>query len=179
MITKKLRYAGIGPRNTPLDVCEQLVHVARQMDQQGWIVRSGHAQGADQAWACGHGPANREIYLPWHSFNHEGELPEGFQVSPVTPQLEAVARVAHPGWSNLRQGGQKLMMRNVSIILGHELDDPVKFVAYWAPQRKVQGGTGNAVRLASLYGIPGFNIAYEDDQQAMSEFVDSLVAGCT
>lgn len=179
MINKKLSYAGIGPRNTPLEVCEQMVHVAKQMDEQGWIVRSGHAQGADQAWACGHAPENREIYLPWHSFNIVGELPAGFQVSPVTPQLEAVARVAHRGWDNLRQGGQKLMMRNVSIILGHNLDDPVQFVAYWSPQRKVQGGTGNAVHLASLYGIPSFNIAFEEDQQGMSSFVDSLHEGCT
>jgi hypothetical protein len=177
VIQKPLKYAGIGPRRTPLDVCEQIVSVSRQLCEQGWVVRSGHAQGADQAWAVGHTPDKREIYLPWARFNLPGGLPQGFAVSPVTPQLEAVARIAHPAWDRLNQGGQKLMMRNVSIILGHELDDPVQFVAYWSEQRKVQGGTGNAVNLASLNGIPSFNIAFEDDQLAMSDFVDSLPQG--
>jgi hypothetical protein len=179
MITKRLKYAGIGPRSCPIETCEGIVDVARQLHEQGWIVRSGHAQGADQAWACGHSPATREIYLPWRGFNLEGDMPEGFSISPVTPQLEAVARVAHPAWDRLRPGSQRLMMRNISIILGPNLDDPVEFVAYWSPTRSVQGGTGNAVRLATLYGIPDFNIALEEDQQDMSRFVDSLRTGCT
>lgn len=178
MITNRLKYAGIGPRQCPLEVCEEMFSVATQMDSKGWTVRSGHAQGADQAWALGHKPTQREIYLPWARFNLVSGMPEGFHVSPATAQLEVVARAVHPYWDRLSQGGQKLMMRNVSIILGHELDDPVQFAAYWSATKKVQGGTGNAVRLASLYGIPSFNIAFEEDQQAMTAFVESLHKEC-
>lgn len=169
-----LKYAGIGPRTAPIDECETIVSVARQMDQRGWIVRSGHAQGCDQAWETGHKPSQREIYLPWHGFNVQGRLPQGLSISPYTHQLEAIARIVHPHWDRLSIGAAKLMMRNVSIILGPELDDPVQFVAYWSPERKVQGGTGNALRLASLYGIPSFNINFTDDQTAMSTLVDSI-----
>lgn len=176
MAIKALKYAGIGPRQTPLDVCEMMASVGRQLDSEGWMVRSGHAQGADQAFACCHRPPMREIYLPWQGFNNGGG--EGFFISPQTDALEAVARIAHPAWDRLSQGSRKLMMRNVSIILGPDLNDPVKFVAYWAAQRIPQGGTGNAVRLASLYGIPSFNIAFDDDQQAMSTFVDSFKQAC-
>lgn len=176
MLMKPLKYAGIGPRQCPIDVCESMAHVARQLAEQNWWLRSGHAQGADQAWEIGHGPKNREIYLPWQSFNnpfHYGAN-EGYYISPHTPAIEAVAKIVHPAWHRLNQGGQKLMMRNVSIILGHELDDQVQFVAYWSPDRKVQGGTGNAIRLTSLYGIPSFNIAFQEDQEEMSQFIDAL-----
>lgn len=166
----RLLYAGIGPRNCPLDVCETMVHTARELNKLNWIVRSGHAQGADQAWATGHHPSRREIFLPWSGFN-QGQGPNVW-ISPSSRSLEAVAKLAHPNWANLTQGGRKLMMRNVSIILGPQLDDPVKFVAYWAPDRVVQGGTGNAVRLAQMNDIPAFNIRFDDDQQAMTDLVN-------
>lgn len=156
----------------PLSVCETMVHAAREMDKLGWIVRSGHAQGADQAWELGHHLARREIYLPWNGFN-DGYGP-GVFVSPPSPALAAVAALVHPRWDYLKDGAKKLMMRNVSIILGHNLNDPVKFVAYWSPDRKVQGGTGNAIKLAQSYNIPTFNIGFEDEQEAMTEFINTF-----
>jgi len=173
MIDKLLKYAGIGPRQTPIPVCEEMFNVARQLDGQGWIVRSGHAEGADQAWALGH-PVNREIYLPWRKFNLDGpHLPHGFYVPHFSLEIQDVARAAHPAFDDLSQGAQKLMMRNVCIILGPQLNDPVQFVAYWSPNRKPQGGTGNAVRLAMEYGIPCFNIQFEDEQERMSNLVSA------
>jgi hypothetical protein len=170
VIQKRLKYAGIGPRLTPIDICLGLTDIAKQLDSRGWLLRSGYAQGADQAWQCGTQRDRMEIYLPWQGFNQGHGT--GFMVSPITPAIEAAARLSHPAWNRLSQAGQKLMMRNVSIILGHNLDDPVEFVAYWSSERKVQGGTGNALRLAQMYGIPSFNVAFEDDQQRMSTFVD-------
>jgi hypothetical protein len=174
MAIKALKWAGIGPRQTPHEVCVVMASVGGQLDKQGWMLRSGHAQGADQAWACCVRPQMREIWLPWNRFNNGGG--EGFHVSPQTSALATVAQIAHPAWDRLSDGARKLMMRNVSIILGPDLDDHVKFVAYWSDQRVPQGGTGNAVRLASVYGIPSFNIAFDDDQQALSTFVDSFKA---
>jgi hypothetical protein len=170
---KTLKYAGIGPRQTPLEVCEGIVDIARQLDHLGWMVRSGYAQGADQAWEAGHVPAAREIYLPWDGFNAKSPDGRSYAVCPYTDELEAVAKMSHPYWDGLSNGGKKLMMRNVAIILGHDLGDPVQFVAYWSQQKQPQGGTGNAVRLASLYGIPSFNIGFVEDQTAMSDFVDA------
>jgi len=82
--------------------------------------------------------------------------------------------ISHPGWNKMGVGARKLMMRNVSIIMGPELNDPVEFVAYWHPNRKPDGGTANAVKLAQSLNIPCFNINFEDDQQAMSAFVDAI-----
>lgn len=171
---KALKYAGIGPRQTPQHILEMMVSVAIQLDEQGWMVRSGHARGADQAWAIAHRPQLREIWLPWNRFNNASEDGRMMHVCPSTPAIEAVAKLAHPGWANLTDGSRRLMMRNVAIILGPQLDEPVKFVAYWSPSRKAEGGTGNAVRLASMYGIPSFNIGLEEDQQAMSNLVDQF-----
>lgn len=167
-----LKYAGIGPRKTPHDICTRMFNAACELNKLGWTVRSGHAEGADQAWAQGHDQHHREIYLPWHGFN-QGQG-KGFYVSPDSPALRRIAQLVHPRWDSITQGAQRLMMRNVSIILGPQLDDPVRFVAYWAPSRHVQGGTGNAVSLATHYGIPSYNIAFEDEQEEMTAMVNQF-----
>lgn len=62
-------YAGIGSRETPgqtLTAMEQLAHV---LAARGWVLRTGLAGGADQAFyrgAVGQGAV--ELYLPWPSF---------------------------------------------------------------------------------------------------------------
>ena len=42
-------YAGIGSRETPTRVCEVFTEIASWLAGNGYILRSGHAQGADQA----------------------------------------------------------------------------------------------------------------------------------
>lgn len=168
----RFKYAGIGPRLTPIDICEVMYHAAVRLNQMGWTLRSGHAEGADQAWEAGHLTTQREIYLPWPGFNRGNGV--GMFVSPDSEELRRVASEVHPAWSRISVGAQKLMMRNVAIMLGPQLNDHVKFATYWSADRKVQGGTGNALRLASLYGIPSFNIAFAEDQDAMVNFVNEL-----
>lgn len=49
-----------------------LICLALQMKwKQGFLLRSGHARGADLAFESGvTNPRNMEIYLPWQKFNH-------------------------------------------------------------------------------------------------------------
>lgn len=173
MAIKKLKYAGIGPRDIPSEIADMMSSVAVQMDHQGWILRSGRATGSDQAWEAGHRPASREIYLPWGGYNMTTNQEKNYFISPLSEQLEQAAKMTHPAWDKLSLGGQKLMMRNVSIILGPDLDDPVEFVAYWHAKKKPDGGTAHAINVAIQAGIPTFNIGFEEDQEAMSKFVDT------
>jgi hypothetical protein len=46
-------YAGIGSRETPSDVCSQMTELAKQLDAENWILRSGGAKGADSAFENG------------------------------------------------------------------------------------------------------------------------------
>ena len=179
MAIKSLKYAGIGPRATPPDICHMMFTVAKQLDAQRWILRSGRARGADQAWESGSHPDNSEIYIPWHGFNTPtqfGTPRSRFILSPNTAEIQALARNAVPHWEHLSDGGKLLQMRNISILLGHNLNDPVEFVAYWSEQRTAQGGTGNAIRMAQIQGIPTFNIGFLDEQEAMNAFIEEVTA---
>jgi hypothetical protein len=60
-------YAGIGSRETPADVMALMGRVAARLEVLGWTLRSGAAQGADQAFEAGVS-SKKEIFLPWKGF---------------------------------------------------------------------------------------------------------------
>ena len=45
-----MKYSGIGHRNTPENVRNMMTNIGSQLAQMGFILRSGNAIGADQAW---------------------------------------------------------------------------------------------------------------------------------
>ena len=45
-----MKYAGVGHRNTPENVRNMMTNIGSQLAQMGFILRSGNAIGADQAW---------------------------------------------------------------------------------------------------------------------------------
>lgn len=83
-------YAGIGSRKTPKEVCDLMSQVAQELYLRGGVLRTGGAEGADQAFIAGilnlsnlsklNGamaiyPVAAEVYLPWTSFIN-GQNPE-------------------------------------------------------------------------------------------------------
>ena len=70
-------YAGIGSRETPKEVCIEIQGLAKTLANEGYVLRSGGATGADEAFETGcrhviqlkkrHPLA--EIYLTWEGFN--------------------------------------------------------------------------------------------------------------
>lgn len=148
-------YAGIGSRETPEDVQDLMAAIAVVAARQGMILRSGAAEGADSAFEKGadaiRGP--KEIFLPWNNFNgrHGGE--RWVEVGVCERSLE-IAKEYHPNWSALREGGRKLMARNVYQILGSDLQSPVELVICWTKNGNGRGGTGQALRIARDMNIP-------------------------
>ena len=65
-------YTGVGNRNTPADILEDMEQIARVFARLGWVLRSGGANGADSAFELGCDIENglKEIYLPWKGFNN-------------------------------------------------------------------------------------------------------------
>jgi len=59
-------YTGIGSRKTPDDILDLMTRIAVAMDAWGWTLRSGAADGADEAFD--HCVGRAEIYLPWPHF---------------------------------------------------------------------------------------------------------------
>lgn len=168
-----MTYAGIGSRKAPPGQLERMTRAAKRLAAMGYALRSGGAEGADLAFEAGAG-GKKEIYLPWKGFN-------GSASSFVAPTRDAigVAAAVHPAWSRLSPAVQKLQARNSHQILGEDLRTPCDFVICWTPdgaesegeRTSTTGGTGQAIALASRWGVPVFNFARPDAGERLHTFV--------
>lgn len=156
-------YAGIGSRQTPEDILHVMRRIGKDLAGRGYILRSGAAQGADSAfeYGCDVVQGKKEVWLPWSGFDKRAFSPH----TPKTIHFDKASGL-HPYWHNLKDGAKALHARNTAQILGSKLDTPVVFVVCWTPDgaqhhddvNRTTGGTGTAIRLASLEGIPVFNL---------------------
>jgi len=166
-------YAGIGSRETPYEIRNLMTELAQRLEDHGFILRSGAADGADQAFEKGvRNEINKEIYLPWKGFN--GHASPLFEIS-----NDAVATVNnfHSRPEYLNNAAIKLMARNSYQVLGQRLDKPACFVLCWTPdgcedhasRKRVTGGTGQAISIAHFKNIPIFNLKNLDSLARLKE----------
>ena len=153
----QLSYAGIGSRETPPEILDRMTVMASWLARRGWHLHSGGARGADTAFAAGTAHA-RTIHLPWPGYgNHSGphcHVPAG----ETYRRCIAIAAEEHPAWHRCSQGARRLHARNVSILLGRDLESPVRAVVCWTKGGRVVGGTGMGVRIAHRFDIPVLNL---------------------
>lgn len=157
------KYAGIGARATPSNILKEMTKIATFLEKYGYTLRSGGAEGADTAFEQGvTSTDNCEIFLPWGMFNtHPSHL------FPPHKKAFDIARVHHPKWSNLSDASQKLIARNSQQVLGQHLNENSEFIICWTPDGKASGGTGQAIRIATVYRIPVYNLFNEKDRVAL------------
>ena len=153
-----MEYTGIGSRETPHQICQIMTQIARKFDAFGLTLRSGGADGADNAFEiCS---TKKKIYLPWEDFNDK----TGFVLSKSDHEkasMIAKRYVSH--YDMLSYGAKKLHNRNVCQILDIKFDEPTDFVVCWTKDAKLIGGTATALKLAMEFSIPIFNLAnYKD-----------------
>ena len=160
-MTESLIYCGVGSRETPQHIQDTMRTIAAELGARGWLLRSGHASGADLAFEMGAADHAKEIYLPWPGFNG-GRAGAGGAIIPALlssyNQAMVYAQHFHPAWEKCSQGARALHTRNVYQILGQDLRTPVKCVVCWTKDGKSSGGTGQALRLAEYLEIPIFNL---------------------
>jgi hypothetical protein len=151
--------------------------IAEAFVARGYVLRSGHAAGADRFFEAGAG-AHAELYRPSGS---EGHTAAGARIlvpaGPLFDRAVLLASVVHPAWGKCNEYARLLHSRNVFQIHGERLDDPVRFVVAWAPPKghdDVEGGTGMAWRIARAAGIPRFNLAVPGDLDRFRAFSASL-----
>ena len=173
-------YAGIGSRSTPAADLARMRELAIELAHMGYEMRSGAADGADTAFEQGSDAARgrKAIFLPWPGF--QGRYPDP-KASTYLPSPEAfeLAATIHPAWSRLSRGPQALHSRNCHQCLGRALDAPADFVVCWTADgaesaretTSKTGGTGTAIRLASLRGIPVFNLVRDDAEERLRAFL--------
>lgn len=159
---KQHYYAGIGSRKTPDTILADMRHIATVLEQQGYILRSGGADGADQAFEDGVNQSwNKEIILPWNGFNKKSTSRLGYTLLPdrMVPAAMEMASQIHPAWDRCSSVARAFHARNMAQILGPWLDRPVEFVVCWTPKGETVGGTATAIRLAQQKNIPVINLA--------------------
>lgn len=168
-------YAGIGSRRAPPDILDLQTRIARAMAALGWGCRSGGAKGSDTAYEAGAGP-NCQVFVPYHGY-------KGYPLLyPLPQEAYALGARFHPNWQNLQDFAKDLMARNGQQILGPNLDQPSKFVSCWTPdgcesgktRSPATGGTGQAISIASAYGIPVFNLANPDSYRRIMNWLESI-----
>lgn len=157
--TTYIPYTGIGSRKTPEFICGKMKLIAQHLQEKGYTLRSGGAEGADVGFE--QGTTKREIYIPWNGFNQSSSRLVG-----AGPKALEMASKIHPAWSRLTDPIKKLMGRNCYQVLGMLLDNPSKFVICWTEDGVESsnnvtintGGTGFAIRLATEYKVPVVNL---------------------
>jgi len=171
-------YAGIGSRETPPAALDLMARAASWLAVEGWVLRTGMATGADQAFYRGaqaHGPF--ELYLPWPTFEADARSPsraEQLVLDQPTPAAYELAARFHPAWSRLTRGARALHARNCHQVLGADLASQARFVLCWTPDGSLDGrgrrvgGTGQALRIAHHHGIAIFNLARPEHVERLS-----------
>jgi type II secretory pathway component PulJ len=163
-------YAGIGSRETPKSIQRIMVQIADDLEQAGYILQSGGADGADSAFEGGlsEPETTSRIFLPKNGFN-------GRWVSPKTPQYivpeyrEDILAKYHPkNPRQLSESARLLLSRNAYQVLGPELRQNVDFIVCWTSDGKASGGTGQALRIAADKGIDVYNLYHKEDQLKLS-----------
>lgn len=197
-----LFYTGIGSRNAPSSYLNAAATIAVYLGGIGMVLRSGGAQGMDQAFERGANLAqmrNKEstdtsgmmIYLPWRHFmqapndkrhiNTQRFL-EHPDYEPFYRTAQNIISLIHPNPRALKPNGWRLHTRNVFQVLGPKLNMRSRFTVLWAePQgqnrKLVKGGTNTAYVLSQKLGIPTYNLFFDDDAHALRALINELSSG--
>jgi hypothetical protein len=149
-------YTGIGSRDCPLEVQQQMYAIANRLAAAGYTLRSGGAQGADTAFETGCIEANgsKEIFLPWSKFEgNESTLcnssKDAYRIAGEFVEFQGRK------FSIYKRGTRALMARNIHQLLGKDLKTPSEFVVCWYSKT---GGTSFTALVAECYKIPVYNL---------------------
>lgn len=169
-------YAGIGSREVPSHIKNLIIRAAFFLANTGWVLRSGGANGCDNAFEEGCDQANgkKEIFLPWKGFNRNNS---GLVLdnSPKFSKAEIIAANFHPAWDNLSQSARFFHTRNVYQVLGWNLNagEESKFIICYTKDGQATGGTGQALRIAEHYHIKIYNLYYQRVREKIEKTIDS------
>jgi hypothetical protein len=166
------RIACIGSRETPLPIREWVEDFGGKLVSAGYVLVSGNAPGADQAWARGGNrvdPARVELCLPWDGFEARaicaGNIMRPLRIVDIdgcVAREMAITAEMHPRWKQLSAAAQYLLSRNVMIVEGTRC-----VIGYADPHKKLGGGTGFAFNVARRFEIPCIDVASASERHKL------------
>lgn len=177
-------YAGIGSRRTPANICELMQQLGQKLALKGMILRSGAAEGADKAFenGCDRVCGKAQIFLAksWYSFGAKFANHNYCYSDELWEKAAQITAQHHSSYLYLKPYTKRLHTRNCFQVLGWNLQEPAEFVLCWtadgartaAETSKDTGGTGQAIRIASNYGIRVYNFAVKEDLDLAQSWID-------
>lgn len=174
-------YTGVGSRETPWYICNIMTVLASILEAQNFILRSGGALGADQAFEKGVSNPSRKMTLLADALfveNGKNILYTKYQIS--ESRIFINNNNVHPLWHNLKEYAKKMHTRNIFQVMGLDLDKPAKFTVCWTrdaaktieqTSRKT-GGTGTAIKASCINNIPVYNLANYDDLNRILNYME-------
>lgn len=180
-------FTGVGSRETPQEILHIMRKVSKKLVLQGWTLRSGGADGADFAFACGWGDAKEiedsvpaaEIYIPWNGYNGLYSGVENcilVSVPDVQKAAQKLIGLVHPAFDKLSSGALALHTRNAYQVLGGSLDLRSSMLLCWSKldqHGEPTGGTRTAIKIAEQYAIPVRNLSLDSDLAKVLEWLDA------
>lgn len=168
-------YTGIGSRNVPAIYKERIQIIASLLDQVGYTLRSGGADGSDSYFE--EMSTKKEIYLPWKYFNKNTS-----QLYTTPTMAGQLASFHHVVYDKLQPSVKSLMNRNVLQVIGKTLDTPSDFVVCYTEdgcetaihRTSKTGGTGLAISLADTIGVKVYNIKNDDSYNELITYIKSM-----
>lgn len=169
-------YAGIGAREAPDVVLVRCREIAAKLAEKGYVLRSGGAAGCDSAFEDGADSVNgkKEIYLPWNKFNgkdgivlKKGKLHE--LTKKIAQQYLKVVGIFPRSYTI-----ESLFIRNVFQLFGEDFFMASDFVVCYTKNGKAIGGTGVALKVAEYFGIPIYNLYYEEHYQILLKKIGEM-----
>ena len=89
--------------------------------------------------------------------------------------MRPLAAPHHPAWERCSARVRDLHARNVAVVLGIDMRQPVHAMLCWTRKGEDAGGTGTAIRLARHHRIPVLNLAALDAREALRR-LDGIAA---
>ncbi len=170
-------YAGIGTREITEKEEKLIEKIAGQLSKK-FICYSGNAPGSDQAFQRG-SKGKCVLYLPWNGFESEHydyiHALDYFDLGKSIEGLNSINEF-HPN-KNLKYGQKMMMARNYHQIMGYKKYPKVSFVVFCANEDEkgnVEGGTGQAIRIAKAKNIVTINIRKDGWKDKLTEITKSL-----
>lgn len=177
---------GVGSRDTPKDILKVIRKVSKKLVLNGYTLRSGGADGADEYFYEGWLDAYQEnilvpcaeIYLPWERFNNHSTGTNYILVrdKSTISQAEELVNQIHPVASKLSRGAKALHTRNCFQVLGKDLQTPsTLFLCYAKVDRNGEpsGGTRTAIKIAERIGLKVSNLFVQEDLNRVLKYLES------
>lgn len=160
----------IGHRDSPPEILETIGKIAEFFAKKGWILRTGGAEGVDEAALEGFqriANSKVELYLPWQGYNdHRGLL--------WTQENWNEAAKHHPKWDTLKGTVKQLHARNMSIILGLDNKTLSDLIVAYTRNGEEVGGTATGLRCGKAHDIPIYNLGAKTGLTKLRKFCKKL-----